>query len=135
MAKTSGLAWTTLTVGDAGGTDRDLRGDITGMDVTLPRETQDVTGLDRSAMERLLLLADFSGSFEGVFNPASNQAHDVFKTVTSTSVLRTITLTVAGATLANECYLTDYAITRDSSGALTFNVPFSLGDGTVPTWT
>jgi hypothetical protein len=42
---------------------------------------QDITGLDKSANERLLLLADFSISLAGVFNDASNMSHDVFKTV------------------------------------------------------
>jgi hypothetical protein len=95
---------------------------------------QDVTGLDKSAFERLLLLADASFTGNGVFNDASNQAHDVFKTVPSTSVARTVTLTVSGQTLANEMLFTDYALTRAADGSLVFSVPGVLSDGTVPTW-
>jgi hypothetical protein len=95
---------------------------------------QDVTGIDKSAMERLLLLADFSVTLNGVFNPAANQSHDVFKTVPSTSVNRTVTLTVAGVTLASEALFTDYPLSRSASGELTFAVPGVLADGAVPTW-
>lgn len=85
-------------------------------------------------MERLLLLADFQINLTGVFNDASNQSHDVFKTVPSTSVARTVTLTISGQTLANECIFTDYALTRAADGALTFSAPGQLSDGTTPTW-
>jgi len=134
VAAVSGLAWTTLDVDNAAGAAKGLRNNITGLDVAMPRGVQDITGLDKSAFERLLLLADFSGTMAGVFDSATDQAHDVFKTIPSTSALRTITMVVDGQTLANECYLTDYVITRASSGELTFSVPFTLGDGTVPTW-
>jgi hypothetical protein len=95
---------------------------------------QDVTGIDKSAIERLLLLADFSVTFNGVFNAATNQSHDVFKTVPSTSVARTVTLTVGGATLANECLFTDYQLKRGQDGSLVWSAPGVLADGTVPTW-
>ena len=94
----------------------------------------DVTGVDKSAIERLLLLADFSITLNGVFNDAANQSHDVFKTVPSTSVARTTTLTVSGQTLAAECLYTDYPLTRAQDGSLTYAVPGVLADGTVPTW-
>lgn len=134
MAKESGLGWTTCSVDDAGGTARAIKNDITNLQFATPRAVQDVTGIDKSAMERLLLLADFSITLNGVFNDAANQAHDVFKTVPSTSVARTVTLTVSGQTLANECLFTDYPLTRSDSGELTFAVPGVLSDGTVPTW-
>lgn len=134
MAKSSGLAWTTLSVDDSGGTPRDIRNDVTNLEFATPRATQDVTGIDKSAMERLLLLADFTITLNGVFNPASNASHDVFKTVPSTSVLRTVSITVNGKSLPNECIFTDYPITRADSGELTFAVPGQLADGTVPTW-
>lgn len=95
---------------------------------------QDVTGINKSAYERLLLLADFSITLNGVFNDAANQAHDVFKTVPSTSVARTVTLAVSGQTLPNEVMFTDYPLSRAQSGELTFACPGVLSDGTVPTW-
>lgn len=134
MAKESGLAWTTLSVDDSGGTARDIRNDLTNLEFATPRATQDVTGIDKSAPERLLLLADFTITLNGVFNDAANQAHAVFKTVPSTSVNRTVSINVSGQTLANECIFTDYPLTRADSGELTFAVPGQLSDGTVPTW-
>jgi hypothetical protein len=58
----------------------------------------------------------------------------VFKTVPSTSVNRTVTVTHGGVTLAFEALFTDYALTRAASGELTFSAPGVLADGAVPTW-
>lgn len=134
MAKESGLAWTTLSVDDSSGTAQDLRNDITNLEFATPRATQEITGIDKSAMERLLLLADFTITLNGVFNDAANKSHAVFKTVPSTSVARTVSISVSGQTLANECLFTDYPLTRADSGELTWAVPGSLSDGNVPTW-
>jgi hypothetical protein len=135
LAKKSGLGITTLSVDDAGGTPRDIRNDITNFQMATPRAVQDVTGIDKSANERLLLLADFSITLNGVFNDtASTGSHIVFRTVPSTSVLRTVSLVITGNTLNNECLFTDYNLTRAASGELTWSTPGVLGDGTVPTW-
>lgn len=119
---------------DSSGTARDIRNDLTNLDWSMPRGVQDVTGIDKSAIERLLLLADFSGTMNGVFDPGSNLAHAVLKTVSSTSVNRTIGIVISAQTLNNECLITDYALTRAASGEFTFSAPFSLADGAVPTW-
>lgn len=134
MAKESGLGWSTASVDDASGTARAIKNDITNLQLATPRGVQDITGIDKSAYERLLLLADMSVTLNGVFNDAANAAHDVFKTVPSTSVARTTTLTVSGQTLAGELLYTDYPLTRADSGELTWAVPGVLADGTVPTW-
>ncbi|WP_432019917.1 hypothetical protein [Streptomyces sp. 1222.5] len=134
MAKASGLGWTTLSVDDSSGTAKDIKNDVTNLQFATPRATQDITGVDKSAMERLLLLADFSITLNGVFNAATGKSHDVFKTVPSTSVARTTSLTVNGVSLNNEVLFTDYPLTRSNSGELTWAVPGVLADGTVPTW-
>jgi hypothetical protein len=134
MAKETGLGWTTLSVDDSGGSPQAIKNDITNFDFATPREVQDVTGIDKSAMERLLLLADCSYTLNGVFNDAAGASHPVFKTVPSTSVNRTVTNVISGNTLATEMLPTDYALTRDANGALTWTVPMVLADGTVPTW-
>ena len=134
MAKESGLAWTTASRDDSGGTLRAIVNDITNIEFATPRAVQDITGLDKSAIERLLLLADYSSTWNGVFNDAVNQSHDVHKTVPSTSVTRTETLVVSGQTLTNEVLLTDYALTRAATGELTFSAPAVLQSGTAPAW-
>lgn len=133
MAKASGLGWTTCSVDDASGTPTVIKNDVVDLQFSTPRATQDVTGIDKSAMERLLLLADFSITLNTVFNATG--AHLVFKTVPSTSVARTTTLTVNGVTLANEVLYTDYPLQRANDGALTAAIPGVLADGTVPSWT
>jgi hypothetical protein len=138
MAKTSGMGWTTLSVDDGAAAAQVIKNDVTDFQFATPRAVQDITGVDKSAMERLLLLADFSITLNGVFNDSANQAHAVFKTVPSTSVTRTVTLTVTGTvganTLAPECLFTDYSLNRATDGSLTWTAPGVLQSGTAPTW-
>lgn len=135
MAKESGLGFA-VAVDDNSPSARTISNDITNFDFSTPRGEQDVTGVDKSAMERLLLLADFSITLNGVFNDASNMSHDVFKTVPlAAAVARTVTLTVSSQILPNETIFTDYQLTRGADGSLKWTAPGSLADGTVPTWT
>lgn len=139
MAKTSGIGLTAFSVDDSSGTARAMINDIGDFQLSTPRAVQDVTGLDKSAMERLLLLADCSITMNGFFNDAATTgAHSVLKTVPSTSVLRAITCTITGTvganTLAVETMISDYALTRGSDGALTWTAPAVLANGAAPTW-
>ena len=141
MAKTTGLAWTTLGVGDSSNSVQDIRNDCTNLQFAMPRGVQDVTGIDKSAIERLLLLADFSITLNGVFNStATTSEHAVFKTVPSTSVLRTVNITITGSVAVNlnqasAILFTDYQLSRAQTAELTWSVPGVLGSGAVPTWT
>ena len=133
MAKESGMVMT-VSVDDSGGVVRDISNDITSMEFSTPRGVQDITGLDKSAIERLLVLADGAVTMTGVFNDAVNKSHDVFKTVPSSSVIRTVTILVSGQTLAMEMFFSDYALSRAASGELTWTATGALGNGSVPTW-
>ena len=140
MAKATGLSWTTLNVGDSSNASVDIRNDVTNWDFATPRGVQDVTGIDKAAIERLLLLADFSCTLNGVFNAATT--HTVFSTVPSTSVNRFIANTVNGKNLnlgtagagTGAVLFTDYQLARAQTGELTWSVPGVLGSGVVPTW-
>jgi len=134
ISKETGLGWTTLSVDNSSGSANAIKNDITNLTFATPRGVQDVTGLDKSAYERLLLMADGTVNLNGVFNDAANMSHDTFKTVPSTSVNRTTTITVSGNTLAMEMLYTDYNLTRAASGELTWTAPGVLADGTTPTW-
>ena len=134
MAKASGLGWTTLSVDDASNSQQAIKNDITNLTFATPRGVQDVTGVDKSAIERLLLLADFTVTLNGVFNAAANMSHAVFSTVPSTSVPRLVTMVVNSKTLAPTVIFTDYALTRPATGEFTWSVPGSLSNGAVPTW-
>ncbi len=132
--KETGLGWTTLSVDDSGTSARAIVNDVTDVSFSTPRGVQDITGIDKSAKEALLLLADFSITINGVFNDAANLSHAVFKTVPSTSVARTVSAAVSSQTLANETLFTDYALTRATDGSLTWSAPGVLADGTAPSW-
>jgi hypothetical protein len=134
--KESGLGWSTCSIDDSAGTLRAIINDVNSLNFSTPRGIQDVTGIDKSAIERLLLLADFQATLNIVaFNDAaSTGAHTVLKTVPSTSVVRTFSLGVSGQTLSNEVIASDYALTRAGTGEFTATVPLALADGAVPTW-
>lgn len=132
MAKASGLGQTTLSVDDSSNVQTVIKNDVTNWDISTPRAVQDVTGVDKSAIERLLLLADASVTINGVFNATG--AHLVFRTVPSTSVNRLATFVVNGVTLAPTLLFTDYKLTRAANGALTYAAPGVLANGVVPTW-
>lgn len=133
ISKSTGLGWTTLDVDDATNSATDIRNDVTELQFSTPRAVQEVTGLDKSAIERLLLLADFSMTPKGVFNPAVS--HTVFSTVPSTSVNRAVSMTVDAASLnLTGVLFTDYQIDRTNTGELNWTAPGVLADGATPTW-
>jgi hypothetical protein len=136
MAKQTGLGWTTFSVDDNSGSVEAIINDVTNFTMSTPRGVQDVTGIDKTAIERLLLLADFSITVNGVANfAATPSAHDVFKTVpAAAAVARTTTITIAAKTLAPEVLYTDYQLTRAASGELTWSAPGVLANGVNPTW-
>ena len=128
-----------VTVDNAAGAGKDISNDVTNLGIKTPRGIQDITGLDKAGIERLLLLADGEVTFNGVFNPATDKSHDVFKTVptqagTGTGSTRTVVIVVGGKTLTLEVVFTDYALTRGADGSFTWSVPGSLADGVAPAW-
>lgn len=135
MAKEAGFPMAVI-VDDSAGVARTISNDVNTLTVATPRGVQDITGVDKSAIERQLLLADMSVTLNGAaFNDAANFSHSVFKTVPSTSVMRTTSIGISGQTLAGELLFTDYSLSRGADGSLTWTAPGVLADGTVPTWT
>jgi hypothetical protein len=137
VAKIAGLGAAVI-VQDAASSARTITNDVTEFNFSTPRGVQDITGVDKSAHERLLLLADYTVSLKGVFNSAANMSHAVFSTIPSTSVTRSVSIapTSNNSTpiLVVNCILSDYAITRAAAGELTWDVKGDLSDGAVPTW-
>lgn len=134
IAKVTGLSWTTLSIDDAGGTPVIIKNDVTDLTFAMPRGVIDVTGVDKAAYERLLGLADFTVNLKGIFNAATS--HTAFSTIATSSATRTLSMTVAGASLATlEVILTDYQIARTGTGELNWTVPGQLCNGTAPVWT
>jgi len=139
MAKISGLG-ALVTVQDSSAVTQTISNDVTNFTFTTPRAVEDITGVDKSAKEALLLLADYTNTLNGVFNSAAGASHPVFKDVASTSATR-VTKIAPTASSGASPYLqvnalyTDYQITRAAGGALTWQAPGVLQDGTPPSWT
>ena len=137
MAKQTGLG-ATVSVDDAVPALQNISNDVTSFSIKTERGMQEVTGVDKSALERIALAADGGVTLKGVFNPTANMSHDVFKTVCTTDVLRTCTIVLAGtptATLTMEMRASNYNVERGDDGKLTWSVELMLANGTAPTWT
>lgn len=127
MAKVSGLT-TTFTVAS-----NDISNDITSFGIDTPYGVQDITGLDKSAMERLVLRADATGTITGVFNAAANKSHATFKTPGSKTFV--IAFAAAAATATFTAVTSNYALNFNADGSLTFSVNYALSSGTAVAWT
>ena len=135
MAKQSGLG-DYFAVDDSSGSLREISLDVVSLTTNTGRALQDVTGIDKSGMERLQLLADGSFSVSGVFDAASNMEHAVFSNMSNT---RTATYCIGGNTTGNpslsmEMLISAYNVARGADGSSTWTAELSLQSGTVPTW-
>jgi hypothetical protein len=126
MAKVSGLT-TSVTVAS-----NDISNDVTSINVDTPYGEQDITGLDKSAVERLLLRSDCTGSMTGVFNITASKSHATLKTPGS----KTFVIVYPGpATLTFTAVTTNYALAMGTDGSLTWTVNWGLSSGTAAAWT
>ena len=137
MAKESGLGLT-VTVDDVGGTARAISNDVTSCSFSIPSAVQDITGVNVSAFERLLLLADLTLTLNGVFNDAASTGQYTvlfaIRSLFAGEVGRTTAIAVSGQTLSDEVLYTELAYTRAMTGELTWSAPAMLSDGGVPAW-
>lgn len=128
----------TVSVDDSSGTARAIGNDINTVQITMNSGVLDITGVNVSAMERILAHADLAITFNGTFNDAASMSHAVFKdyrTNAGSELGRTIDISHSGQTLAEAALLlTAYNLNRAQDGSLTFEVPGVLADGTVPAW-
>ena len=142
MAKQTGIG-SQIKIKTSGGASTDISNDITTFTLTTSKGVQDVTGIDKSAMERLGLLQDAKIEISGLVNTAGSYL--VFKDVTSSSVAREVIvnypLALTGApgatapTLTFTALFTDFALSRNQNGELTFKSSGELSVGTAPVWT
>ena len=133
MARSSGIGMT-VTIDDADGTGRAITNDITSITFSTPRGVQDVTGLNSTALERLLLLIDFNCTVTAVFNPAANPSmFGVFSTPADNDT-RTVVIVVGGKTMTAECHMTDVSWSRNADGSFTAQATFVQSSTTAPAW-
>jgi hypothetical protein len=137
MAKESGLGMT-VTVDDSGGTGRAITNDVLSVQFAMPSDLQDVTGLDKSAKERLYLLADFSITLNAAFNDVATtgifQIFKNYRTLFTAQLGRTTAIVHSGDTLSNEVIYSDFSWNRGANGDLLVTAPGVLADGTLPVW-
>lgn len=131
MVKESGLGMT-VSIDDSAGVLKDLSNDISDLSFSTPQGLQTVTGLDKSAVERLILLSDGSVQITGpAFNDATDHFWAVFKTRTG---VRTVTILISGQTLSMEMLIEDVTWTRGSDGSMGGKCSLQLQSGIVPVW-
>lgn len=133
MTKESGLGLS-FSVDDSTPTLQDISNDVTNVSFATLRASQDVTGVDKSAMERLGLRSDFNCAPNGVFNDASGKSHAVYKNAHTGTTARTVTIAISGQTLSNETLVESFTYTEGTDGSLTWAASHQLADGTVPAW-
>lgn len=137
MAKENGLGMT-ISVDDSAGTARAIGNDALNISINMPSGIQDITGVNSTGMERLLLLADLSIVINGVFNDlASTGIFTVLKdyrTLAASQVGRTVTIVHSGQTLAEEILFSSFDLNRQADGSLLVSAPGSMSDGTLGGW-
>ena len=133
MAKISGLS-IACTIQDSSAMAQTLSNDIGDFTLPITFATQDVTGIDKAAMERLALLTDLKASIKGFFNNASSHIHPVLSTGQTVARQVVITIVGSGGTLTFTGLIDNYTITRAATGALTTSASISLSNGTAPAW-
>lgn len=135
MAKISGLT-SSVTIDDSGGSGRDISTDVTSLSINTSRGEQDITGVNKSAMERLLLREDTTISLSGVYDAGSNLAHDVFKTVGTQAgtVTRTAVIGFPVGTATLEVVPSNYNLALGADGSLTWTVDLHTANGTAISW-
>lgn len=135
MAKVAGFL-TSLTVQDNGAVARDITNDVTDIALNIGVNQIDISGLDKTAMERMNLRGDVSVTLNGIVNNASNKSHDVFKTIhLSTATARQIVgTTVAGAVFTVTVLFANYTVTPGADGSLKWSATGNLSSGTTLAW-
>ena len=90
MAKQSGIAANFYIGG------YDISGDVSAINqISSPQATKDVTAIDKSAVERLVLLRDGMVSVSGWFDTAAGQEHPALNGAPTTDLLATATIGTA----------------------------------------
>lgn len=130
MAKQSGLNMRCLVSG------YDLSGDIGSISTIHGGNSPlDVTGIDKSAYERIGGRRDGEISFDAFFNPSANQAHPRLSTLPTSDVLVTVLagVTIGNASAACVAKQVNYDGKRGQDGSLTFSTQ-ALANGYGVEW-
>jgi hypothetical protein len=131
MSKRSGLG-NQLYVGGY-----DISGDVGALsNLSTPRGEQNVTGIDKSANERIQLLVDGDISFDTFFNDATDQIHDALSTLPTTNRqgMFLVSTTRGEPAFAMNAKQINYDWSRAAEGSLTGTTQLLQADGNSPAW-
>ncbi len=157
MAKQTGITGT-VTIGDASGVSQTFSADVQTFNINQSRAQIDVTGIDKSFMERLPGLGDYTIELAGVYNGAGTAtavpafgdssvdlagvfnggngtatAHYVFSSMGT--ALRAFTLVVGPqGTAVGTAALASYSVARGADGALTWTATLNCANGWAMSW-
>lgn len=130
MTKYAGLAMT-YTLDNSAGSGVAITNDVGNITLNTTKGEQNVTGLDKSAMERLQLLEDSDVSFGGNGFPSST----TMAVFTNLDNARTLVIGYPNSTTATvEIMLFTFNITRGQDGGVTWTANGKLCNGTKLGW-
>ena len=135
MSKLTALGMS-ISLDDGSGSPQNITNDVGDFTLNTPRGVIDVSGLDKSGYERLMGRSDVTGTLNGFYDPGSNLAHAVLKTVPTQAgtLTRTLTVGFSTGTATSEVIVTDYAITIGNDGSMKWSAPFQATNGSALAW-
>lgn len=118
---------TTVTVAS-----NNISNDVLSFSFDTPYGSQEITGLDKSAVERLMLRADCTGTLTFAFNIDSARSHATLKTPGSKTF---VILFAQVATATFTAVTTNYALSVAEDGSIVGTANWALSSGTAVAWT
>lgn len=131
MAKFPGLA-ITMSIDNTSGTPVAITNDVGTITLNTTIGEQDVTGLDKSAMERLQLLEDTDITIGGNGLPSAGTRAVLFENLRTTRTLTFGFPDSADGTI--EVFLYSYNISRGQDGGISWTANAKLNNGTALAW-
>jgi hypothetical protein len=134
VAKQTGITGT-VTIGDANGVSQTFSGNVQTFDIQQSRAQIDVTGIDKSFMERLPGLGDYSINLAGVYDGAGT-ATAIQTFASMGTALRAFTIVVGPVgTAVGTAALASFNVARGGDGALNWTASLNCANGTAMAWT
>ena len=133
MPKQTGITGT-VTIGDANGVSQTFSGNVQTFTINQSRAQIDVTGIDKSFMERLPGLGDYSIELAGVYDGAGT-ATAVQTFASMGTALRAFTIVVGPAgTAVGTASLASWNVSRGNDGALNWTASLNCANGAAMAW-
>tara|TARA_B100000745_G_scaffold297818_1_gene245329 strand:+ start:226 stop:645 length:420 start_codon:yes stop_codon:yes gene_type:complete len=135
MAKISGVA-SYVAIDNSAGSLQDISNDLSSVDNSSSQNLLDVTGMDKSAVEKIIGLRDNSLSLSGYYNNAANMSNQV---LSSMSGNRSVVISLGGNTTGNprfrgEFLISSYNVNVADDRGVTFSCTMELQDGVAGAW-